>query len=124
MQQGNTARQPGARKVRLWPGLRLEICGKNADARLTPDEALGLANHIILEAREAIHQAHHQPQERGLMLRVNPDGADISMWGQNAELVASLTRSQAESLARVAVSKSGAIQFSGEIKQFQVRENL
>ena len=45
------------RKVRLWPGLRLELCEHAAEALLTPDEALGLANSIILNAREALYQA-------------------------------------------------------------------
>ena len=42
------------RKVRLWPGLRLELCEHAAEALLTPDEALGLAN---IDPAGIIHEA-------------------------------------------------------------------
>ncbi len=108
-----------SRKVRLWPGLRLELCGQNADAQLTPDEALGLANSIILHARETLYQATKSgPPCPGLTARSNPGCVTLSMWHQGLEMVATLTRAQSETLARTIASQSGNLQIACPVRQF------
>lgn len=113
-----------SRKVRVWPGLRLEICGRNASAQLTPDEALGLASSIIMHAREAIYQeaslhatAIGSPCS-SITARANVDCATVSMWHDGLELIATLTSAQADAMARVLRSKAGAMQVSGQIQRF------
>lgn len=123
MHHRNTASLSPPRKVRLWPSLRLEICGQNAAAQLTPDEALGLANHLILEAREAVFQAGKTTQRTaipcsGLVARATPDCVTLSLWQQGTELVATLSPVQSENLAKTIASKSGALQIIGAVNQF------
>lgn len=113
------------RKVRLWPDLRLELCGQRADVQLTPDEALGLANSIILHAREAIYQASKNangamaPGDQ-LVARSTPDCATLSIWHQGIELVATLTPAQSEQLAKTIASQNGHLQIVGGIHQFNI----
>lgn len=113
------------RKVRLWPGLRLEICGQNAATQLTPDEALGLANSIVMHARESLYQAAQNSRHpampcSGLVARATPDCTTLSLWHQSAELVATLTRAQSEQLAKTIVNQNGHLQIVGGIHQFNI----
>lgn len=112
------------RKVRLWPGLRLELCEHDAEAQLTPDEALGLANSIILNAREAIYQAAKSTHPTGaacpgLTAQTNPDAVTLSLWHQGTEMVATLTRAQSEALAKTITSKSSSLQIDCTVHQFR-----
>ena len=107
------------RKVRLWPGLRLEICGKNADTQLTPDEALGLANSIVMQAREGLFQATKSGAPcPGLTARSNPDGVTLGMWHDGVELVTTLNHAQAEALANTITSRAGHLQITCPVRQF------
>lgn len=113
-----------SRKVRVWPGLRLEICGRNASTQLTPDEALGLANSIIMHAREAIYQeaALHASAIgspcSSITARANVDCATVSIWHDGIELIATLTGAQSGAMARVLSRKTGSMQVSGQIQRF------
>jgi hypothetical protein len=113
------------RKVRLWPGLRLEMCGQDAGAQLTPDEAMGLASSLLLETRETLHQARMNAQHpaapcSGLVARATPDCTTLSLWHQGAELVATLTSAQSDQLAKTITSQNGHLQIVGGIHQFHI----
>ena len=112
------------RKVRLWPGLRLELCEHAAEALLTPDEALGLANSIILNAREALYQAAQGTQPAaaqcpGLTASATPDAVTVSLWNQGAEMVSTLNPAQAAALAKTITSRSGSLQINCPIHQLR-----
>ena len=112
------------RKVRLWPGLRLELCEHAAEALLTPDEALGLANSIILNAREALYQAAHGTQPAaaqcpGLTASATPDAVTVSLWNQGAEMVSTLNPAQAAALAKTITSRSGSLQINCPVHQLR-----
>lgn len=128
MQHRNTASSSPPRKVRLWPGLQLEICEHNASVQLTPDEALGLANHIILEAREAVYEAGKTTRRAGipcsgLVARATPGVVTLTLWNEDTELVATLSPAQSQDLAKTITSKSSALQIVGGINQFKVSSN-
>lgn len=107
------------RKVRLWPGLRLELCEHSAEALLTPDEALGLANSIVMQAREGLFQATKKGAPcPGLTARSNPDGVTLGMWHDGVELVATLNHAQAEALANTITSRAGNLQITCPVRQF------
>lgn len=112
------------RKVRLWPGLRLELCEHAAEALLTPDEALGLANSIILNAREALYQAAQGTQPAatqcpGLTASATPDAVTVSLWNQGAEMVSTLNPAQAAALAKTITSRSGSLQINCPVHQLR-----
>ena len=112
------------RKVRLWPGLRLELCEHAAEALLTPDEALGLANSIILNAREALYQAAQGTQPAvsqcpGLTASATPDAVSVSLWNQGAEMVSTLNPAQAAALAKTITSRSGSLQINCPVHQLR-----
>ncbi len=112
------------RKVRLWPGLRLELCEHSAEALLTPDEALGLANSIILNAREALYQAAQGTQPAaaqcpGLTASATPDAVTVSLWNQGAEMVSTLNPAQAAALAKTITSRSGSLQINCPVHQLR-----
>ena len=112
------------RKVRLWPGLRLELCEHAAEALLTPDEALGLANSIILNAREALYQAAQGTQPAaaqcpGLTASATPDAVTVSLWNQAAEMVSTLNPAQAAVLAKTITSRSGSLQINCPVHQLR-----
>ena len=112
------------RKVRLWPGLRLELCEHSAEALLTPDEALGLANSIILNAREALYQAAQGTQPAaaqcpGLTASATPDAVTVSLWNQGAEMVCTLNPAQAAALAKTITSRSGSLQINCPVHQLR-----
>ena len=112
------------RKVRLWPGLRLELCEYSAEALLTPDEALGLANSIILNAREALYQAAQGTQPAatqcpGLTASATPDAVTVSLWNQGAEMVSTLNPAQAAALAKTITSRSGSLQINCPVHQLR-----
>ena len=112
------------RKVRLWPGLRLELCEHAAEALLTPDEALGLANSIILNAREALYQAAQGTQPAaaqcpGLTASATPDAVTVSLWNQGAEMVSTLNQAQAAALAKTITSRSGSLQINCPVHQLR-----
>ena len=112
------------RKVRLWPGLRLELCEHAAEALLTPDEALGLANSIILNAREALYQAAQGTQPAaaqcpGLTASATPDAITVSLWNQGAEMVSTLNPAQAAALAKTITSRSGSLQINCPVHQLR-----
>ena len=112
------------RKVRLWPGLRLELCEHAAEALLTPDEALGLANSIILNAREALYQAAQGTQPAaaqcpGLTASATPDAVMVSLWNQGAEMVSTLNPAQAAALAKTITSRSGSLQINCPVHQLR-----
>ena len=112
------------RKVRLWPGLRLELCEHAAEALLTPDEALGLANSIILNAREALYQAAQGTQPAaaqcpGLTASAAPDAVTVSLWNQGAEMVSTLNPAQAAALAKTITSRSGSLQINCPVHQLR-----
>ena len=112
------------RKVRLLPGLRLELCDHAAEAQLTPDEALGLANSLVLNSREALHQAAtsaHQARPRcgSLNASATPDCVTLALWRQGFETVATLSRAQSDALAKTITSQSGRLQIGCAIDQFK-----
>ena len=112
------------RKVRLWPGLRLELCEHAAEALLTLDEALGLANSIILNAREALYQAAQGTQPAaaqcpGLTASATPDAVTVSLWNQGAEMVSTLNPAQAAALAKTITSRSGSLQINCPVHQLR-----
>ena len=112
------------RKVRLWPGLRLELCEHAAEALLTLDEALGLANSIILNAREALYQAAQGTQPAaaqcpGLTASATPDAVSVSLWNQGAEMVSTLNQAQAAALAKTITSRSGSLQINCPVHQLR-----
>ena len=112
------------RKVRLWPGLRLELCEHAAEALLTPGEALGLANSIILNAREALYQAAQSTQPAaaqcpGLTASATPDAVTVSLWNQGAEMVSTLNPAQAAALAKTITSRSGSLQINCPVHQLR-----
>lgn len=112
------------RKVRLWPGLRLELCEHAAEALLTPDEALGLANSIILNAREALYQAAQGTQPAaaqcpGLTASATPDAVTVPLWNQGAEMVSTLNPAQAAALAKTITSRSGSLQINCPVRQLR-----
>ena len=112
------------RKVRLWPGLRLELCEHAAEALLTPDEALGLANSIILNAREALYQAAQgtkpaAAQCPGLTASATPDAVTVSLWNQGAEMVSTLNQAQAAALAKTITSRSSSLQINCPVHQLR-----
>ena len=112
------------RKVRLWPSLRLELCEHSAEALLTPDEALGLANSIILNAREALYQAAQGTQPAaaqcpGLTASATPDAVTVSLWNQGAEMVSTLNPAQAAALAKTITSRSGSLQINCPVHQLR-----
>lgn len=113
------------RKVRLWPGLRLEMCGQDAGTQLTTDEAMGLASSLLLETRETLHQARKSAQNpavpcSGLVARATPDCTTLSLWHQGAELVATLTPAQSAQLAKTFVSQNSHLQIVGGVHQFNI----
>ena len=112
------------RKVRLWPCLRLELCEHAAEALLTRDEALGLANSIILNAREALYQAAQGTQPAatqcpGLTASATPDAVTVSLWNQGAEMVSTLNPAQAAALAKTITSRSGSLQINCPVHQLR-----
>ena len=112
------------RKVRLWPGLRLELCEHSAEALLTPDEALGLANSIILNVREALYPAAQGTQPAaaqcpGLTASATPDAVTVSLWNQGAEMVSTLNPAQAAALAKTITSRSGSLQINCPVHQLR-----
>lgn len=124
MHQAPYALTTEPRKVRLLPGLRLELCEHAAHAQLTPDEALGLANSIILNTREAIYQSAKNAHPTwapcpSLTARANPDCVTLSLWHQGVEMVATLTRAQSEALAKTITSKSSILQVNCNVHQFR-----
>lgn len=123
MHNRNAVPPPPPPKVRLGHGLRLEMSGCSTTAQLSPDEALGLANHMILEAREAIYQAGKTSQRNpiscsGLVARSTPEGATLSIWCHNTELIATLSPVQSGALAQALTSTAGTLQIAGAIRQF------
>ena len=115
------ANQP--RKVRLLPGLRLELCQHGTAVQLTPDEALAMANSLILNAREGLHQAGKnatpaRPQSPALSASATPDGATVALWCQGIESVATLTPDQSQALANTLQSKASRIKIGCAIDHF------
>ena len=108
------------RKVRLLPGLRLELC--DAQAQLTPDEALGLANSIVLNVRETIFQSTKtQPPAAllpGLAASSNPDCTTVALRHQGTEMIATLTRPQSEALSKAIASHLSHLQIDCPVNQY------
>ena len=105
------------------------MSGNSAAVQLSPDEALGLANHLVLSAREAIYQSgkaiSHNPDSRSaLVVRSTPEGATLSMGGPETELIATLDRSQATAIAKVITSAAGYLQIAGSVRQFNISTTL
>lgn len=124
MHQAPNALTTEPRKVRLLPGLRLELCEHAAHAKLTPDEALGLANSIIVNTREALYQSGPSAYPTlvpcpGLTARANPDCVTLSLWHQGVEMVATLSRAQSEALAKTITRKSSILQINCNLHQFR-----